>query len=133
MSRHPQRAAAVTPTPWTPPILTRRNSRAYQIWRRSDQPPGKRLEVLHDSCEVELVTSAGEASKPQPLEAMMGLQMAEAHLDFLALVSRFEEGLGLHLAPRHVAGIFMEIARKLSRLVPGAALGSEWAEVAVAL
>jgi hypothetical protein len=32
---------------------------------------------------VELVTSAGEASKPQPLKAMVRLEVAEAHLDLL--------------------------------------------------
>ncbi len=33
----------------------------------------KRLEVLHDRSEVELVAGTGEAPQPHPLEAMVGL------------------------------------------------------------
>ncbi len=49
---------------------------------------GKRLEVLHDGCKVELVACAGEPAQPEPLEAMVGLQVCKAHLDPLPLVTR---------------------------------------------
>jgi hypothetical protein len=42
---------------------------------------GKGLQVLHDSCEVELVARAGEAPEAQALKAMMGLQVRKSHLD----------------------------------------------------
>src|SRR6476619_185907 len=125
------RASASALTQPTP--LMQHTLRALFLEWWQDEPARHGLEVLYDGREVELVTSAGEASKPQPLKAMVRLEVAEAHLDLFALVSRFEEGLGRHLAPCHVAGVFMEIARDLPRLVPGAALRSEWTDIAVAL
>jgi len=41
---------------------------------------------------------------------MKGLQACEPHLDALALIARFEERLGLHLAASHIARIFVGIA-----------------------
>jgi hypothetical protein len=49
----------------------------------------------------------------KPLEAVVCLQVCKAHLDALALVSRLEEGLGLHFPPSQVTGILMEVARIL--------------------
>ena len=49
---------------------------------------GKGLQVLHDSREVELVARAGEPSQTHALEAMVNLQVREAHLYFLALIAR---------------------------------------------
>jgi hypothetical protein len=40
----------------------------------------ERLQVLHDSSEVELVARTTEASQAHALKAMMGLEMREAHL-----------------------------------------------------
>ena len=48
---------------------------------------GEGLEVLHDSCEVELVARAGEPPEAHAIEAMMGLQVSEPHLDPLALIT----------------------------------------------
>ena len=73
------------------------------------------FEVLHDGGEMELVACAGKTSQAHPLEAMMGLQMREAHLDALSFIARFVEGLCSHEPARHVAGMFMDIARDLSR------------------
>ena len=87
-------------------------------------PPGGRwtegskcqgLEVLHGSSEKELIACAGKTLQPHTLEAMMNLQVGEAHLDAFALVARLEERLCPHQPARHVAGIFMNITRNLSR------------------
>ena len=46
----------------------------------------ERLEVLDDGGQVELVASASETSQAHSLEAMMDLQVREAHLYFLTLM-----------------------------------------------
>jgi hypothetical protein len=86
---------------------------------------------LHDGREVELVACAGEAAQPQPLEAVMGLQMCKAHLDPLPLVTRPGERLRLHLPASYVAGILVKIARDPARLVPGAAPRPQKTDIAV--
>lgn len=48
----------------------------------------ERLEVLDDGGQVELVASASETSQAHSLEAMMDLQVREAHLYFLTLMAR---------------------------------------------
>jgi hypothetical protein len=47
----------------------------------------QRLQVLHNSCEVELVARTGEPPQAHALESMVGLQVRKAHLDLLALVA----------------------------------------------
>ena len=47
----------------------------------------QRLEVLRDGGEKELVARTGQAAQAHPLEAVMGLQVCEAHLDLFALVA----------------------------------------------
>jgi hypothetical protein len=44
------------------------------------------LEILHDGRKVELVAGAGETPKTHALEAMVDLEVCEAHLHFLALI-----------------------------------------------
>ena len=68
-------------------------TRLDEIRRRQGprRPPGlicKRLEVLRDGREDELVARAGEASQSHALEAMLDLQVGKAHLHFLALIAR---------------------------------------------
>ena len=46
---------------------------------------------------------------------MMGFKVGEAHLDALALIARLGERLGLHLASRYVARIFVNIAAAARR------------------
>jgi hypothetical protein len=58
-----------------------------------EYPERHGFQVLHDSGEVELVASAEKAPKPHSLEAMVGLQMGEPHLDSLSLVSRSANAL----------------------------------------
>ena len=62
----------------------------------------QRLEVLHDGGEMEFVASAGKTSQAHPLEAVMGLQVREAHLDALSFIARLAEGLGSHEPARHI-------------------------------
>jgi hypothetical protein len=46
------------------------------------------LEILRDSGEMELVAGAGESAQSHAFEAMVRLEMREAHFDPLALVAR---------------------------------------------
>src|SRR6476660_8968041 len=62
------------------------NSRRQRLGRLQ-QPQGQRLQVLNNSCEMELIPGAGQASQPQPLEVMMRLQMCKSHLDALSFVA----------------------------------------------
>jgi hypothetical protein len=59
---------------------------------------------------VELVAGAGQTSEPHALEAVVGFEMGEAHLNALSFVSRSGERLCLHLPPCDIAGILVEIA-----------------------
>jgi hypothetical protein len=44
------------------------------------------LKILHDGRKVVLVAGAGETPKTHALEAMVDLEVCEAHLHFLALI-----------------------------------------------
>src|SRR5438128_1331507 len=94
---------------------------------------GKGLQVLHDSCEVELVARAGEPPEAQALEAMMGLQVRKPHLDPLAFVARFVELRRPPQRPRMIAGILVYVACDLARWRMWTALRLEWTCVAVEL
>jgi hypothetical protein len=82
---------------------------------------------------MKLVACAGKSPEPQPLEAVVCLQMREAYLNTLPFVSRFGKRLCLHLPSCDIAGVLMDIARDLARIGRGAALRSYWAHVAVPL
>jgi hypothetical protein len=82
---------------------------------------------------MEFVARPGKSPEPHPLEAMMGFQMREAHLDTLSLVSGLGECLCLHLLARDIAGVLMKIARDLARFGRSAALRSDRAHIAVPL
>ena len=53
--------------------LSSRRGRVHRIGRWSPDMVRKRLEVLDDRSEVELVACTGEAPQPHALEAMVGL------------------------------------------------------------
>ena len=93
----------------------------------------QRFEVLHDGGEMEFVACAGKPSQAHPLEAVMDLQVREAHLDALSFIARLDEGLGWHEPARHIPGVFVKIAWDFPRQVVRAALRFEWADVAVEL
>lgn len=61
----------------------------------------ERLEVLDDGGQVELVASASETSQAHSLEAMMDLQVREAHLYFLTLMARLFKLKGAFLVSGH--------------------------------
>jgi hypothetical protein len=82
---------------------------------------------------MELVTRTGKPPKPHALEAVVGLQMREPHLDPLSLVSRSCECFCLHLSPSDVAGVLVKVARDLARIGISAALRSDRADITVAL
>src|ERR1700680_1029264 len=65
-----------------------RNASNWHIGRWPPDAHRKRLEVLHDCGEVELVADAREASQPHALEAMMGLEVREPHLHLLPFIPR---------------------------------------------
>jgi hypothetical protein len=91
------------------------------------------FEVLHDGGEVELVACAGKPSQAHPLEAMMGLQVREAHLDALSLIAGFDEGFGSHESARHVPGVLVKISRDFPCELSGATARLERTDVAVEL
>src|ERR1700730_6706059 len=93
----------------------------------------KCFEVLHNGGEMKLVARAGKSPEPQPLEAVVCLQVREAHFNTLPFVSRLGKRLCLHLPSCDIAGVLMDIARDLARIGRGAALRSYWAHVAVPL
>src|SRR5215813_12412365 len=82
---------------------------------------------------MELVARTRKPPKPHALEAMVGLQMREPHLDALSFVSRSGECLCFHLSPSNIAGILVQIAWDLARVGVGAAFRSDRAYIAVAL
>ena len=75
----------------------------------------QRFEVLHDGGEMELVACAGKPSQAHPLEAVMGLQVCEAHLDALSFIARLDEGPGSHEPARHIPSVFVKIAGDFPR------------------
>ena len=93
----------------------------------------QRFEVLHDGGEMELVTCAGKTSQAHSLEAVMGLQVREAHLDALSLIARLYEGFGSHEPARHIPGVLVKIARDLPSELFGATARLEWTDVVVEL
>ncbi len=64
---------------------------------------------------------------------MMNLQVGEAHLDAFALVARLEERLCPHQPACHVAGIFMNITRNLSRRAFRTTLLLQGTDIAIVL
>jgi hypothetical protein len=114
-----------------PDALTQRGGRHVR-WRPPDTDR-KRLEVLYDRGEVELVTGAREASQSHALEAMMRLEMREPHLNLLALVARSVELRRAHHCPGEIAGILVDVSCNLAKEHPRKALRFERACIAVAL
>src|SRR6201993_367995 len=82
---------------------------------------------------MKLIARTGKSPESHPLEAVVCLQVCEAHLNTLSLISGFGKRLCLHLPSCGVACILMDIARDLARIRRGAALRSYWAHVAVPL
>jgi len=64
---------------------------------------------------------ARKSAQTQAFEAVMGLEVRESHLNLLSLIARSKECLGLHLAAREVAGVFVHIAYDPARGHAGAA------------
>src|SRR6202035_2016373 len=87
---------------------------APSAWGAAHGPKRERFEVLYDCGEMEFVARTGKASKPHPLEAVMGFQVCEAHLDTLSFVARSGECFGRHLLPCDIAGVLVEVARDLA-------------------
>src|ERR1700745_948381 len=82
---------------------------------------------------MKLIARAGKSPEPHPLEAVVCLQVGEAHLNTLSFVSRFGKRLCFHLPSCDIACVLMEVARDLARIGRGAALRSYWANIAVPL
>src|ERR1700730_9866033 len=70
----------------------------------------KCFEVLHNGGEMKLVARAGKSPEPQPLEAVVCLQVREAHFNTLPFVSRLGKRLCLHPPSCDIAGVLMDIA-----------------------
>ena len=93
----------------------------------------QRFEVLRDSREMELVTRTGKATQAHALEAMMGLQVREPHLDALSLITRLDEGFGSHEPACHIPGVLVKITGDFPCELSGATARLERTDVAVEL
>ena len=85
----------------------------------------KRLEVLHDCGEVELVARAGKTSQSHTLETVMRLKVRKTHLHLLAIVTRFVESWGTIKCTGLIASILVDVARDLALWSIGTALRFE--------
>ena len=70
----------------------------------------ERLQVLHDSSEVELVARTTEAPETHALEAVVGLQVREAHFDPLPLIAGPLVLRRIHEGTRNVTGLLVDVA-----------------------
>jgi hypothetical protein len=109
------------------------NACARHVRGRPPDTDRKRLEVLHDGGEVELVASAREASQPHSLETMMGLEVSKPHLDLLSLVARSVEPRGADQCAGKIAGVLVDVSTDLAKRHLRTALRFEWACIAIAL
>src|SRR5260370_14580705 len=82
---------------------------------------------------MELITRTGKTPEPHAFETVVDLQVSEAPLDALALVTRLEESLCPHQLACRIAGVLVNVARDLSRRHVRTALHLEHADIAVEL
>ena len=71
----------------------------------------ERLEVLHDSREVELIARAAKAPQAHALEAVVDLQVREAHFNSLPLIAGSLVLRRFHESTRDVTRLFVDVAR----------------------
>ena len=71
----------------------------------------ERFEILRDGREMELVSCAGEAAQTHAFEAVVGLQMREAHFHSLPLMARSFVLRGFHESTGDVASLFIDVPR----------------------
>ena len=64
---------------------------------------------MHDGGEVELVARAAEAPQAHAFEAMVGLQVGEAHFDSLPLIAGSLVLRRFHESTRDVASLFVDV------------------------
>ena len=82
---------------------------------------------------MELIACAGKTSQAHPFEAVMGLQVREAHLDALSLIARLDEGFGSHEAARHIPGVFVDVTGDFPRQIIRTTLRFEWTDITIEL
>ena len=75
---------------------------------------GERLQVLHDSSEVELIARAAEAPQAHAFEAVVGLEVREAHFDSLPLIAGSLVLRCFHESTRNVTRLFVDVAGYLA-------------------
>ena len=76
-----------------------------KVWRWPDEAQSQGLEVLHDCGEMELVTRSRQVSEPQPLEAVVGFQVREAHLNSALLTDEDQYSTWLTGTPEEAFGV----------------------------
>src|SRR5262245_63865341 len=72
---------------------------------------------------MKFIARTRQAPKPHALEAVMGLQVREAHLDLLAFVARLLELRRVNKCASHITGIFVDIPAQPSEPHVWCALG----------
>ena len=63
---------------------------------------------------MELIACAGEPPQAHTLEAVMGLQVRETHLNFFALIAGFGKLRRSHQGTSVVAGILIDVTLDLT-------------------
>ena len=79
------------------------------VGSRSGGRHGERLQVLHS--ELELIARAAEASQAHAFEAVVGLQVREAHFDSLPLIAGSLVLRRFHESTRDVTRLFVDVPR----------------------
>ncbi len=87
----------------------------------------ERLEVLHDSSEVELIARAAEAPQAHAFEAVVGLEVRKAHFDSLPLIAGSLVLRRLHESPGDVTRLFVDVARYFAPSDVRTTLRLQWA------
>ena len=82
------------------------NAHRRDVWCRTPEIAGQSLQVLHDGCEVKLVTRSRKAPQAHALETVVGLQVRKPHLDLFAFPTRLFVSLGPGQCAGDIARIF---------------------------
>src|SRR5262245_45961578 len=105
---------------------------SYRAGQRTPDAAGKGLEVLNNRCEMKFIAHTRQAPKPHALEAVMGLQVREAHLDLLAFVARLLELRRVDKCASHITGILVDVPAQPSERHVRCALGLQRAGSTIA-
>ena len=93
--------------------FTLRNTKSLSGWRSRNQRC-EPAQVLSDGGQNKLILGASWTTQSKPAKLQNALQVREAHLDLLPLMSRLLKALGASERPGNVSGVFMDVARNFA-------------------